>query len=478
MTTDSLGTALRDLVDDVDQGVLAPTSDELWAGGRRRRRTARLVPVLAAACVASFVALVGWPTGAPQASVPAVRIDSDGVARLTAYPDVIAHPPFPPQTATPGVTAAIVPDPAFPSGLGDATAGTHVYAISPVGAVRRVPLPPDGSGEQAPPSLSPDGRWVARGPVLTDLVTGRDVPAAAQQEGVGRQGMPFDGPALWSPDSRRVFVGTSGEEDSRSGGLVLATDGSTSEVPPVEGELVPVFAGWLDDRTLLALLDVGPGTSRLETRTWVVGDPAWRPGAVVSWGAGDSELGQLRAQLSPDGSRLLLTTPEGEPGAQPDVSQVVGTGAMMFDPRTGAQLGMPSDDGVVDPSRWGPGAAVGWDGWGCRPAWREGLPVITDGPVRGFVDTDPNGLVDGRVSLDLVDVSSGYGEPCVAFAGDELRGTPVTNSVALWQERLWTWGLPILVLGLLALALWGLSRRKHTPRKPIRRLRPIITQPF
>ena len=435
---------------------------ELWAGGRRRRRTARLLPALAAACVVALVTLAVWPANGPQASVPAVRTDSDGTARLTAYPDVIAKPPFPPETATPGVTAALVPDRAFPDDLAEPTGGTHVFAISAAGAVRRVVLPLDGSGLHRAPALSPDGRWVARGPVLTDLVTGAAVPGVAQQRQLGRDWGPSDQPGWWSPDSQRVFVGTFNQGQPQFGGLVLGTDGSTTEVPLVEGGLVPVFAGWLDDRTLLALLDLGPGTSRLEIRTWSPGDSTWRPGAVVSWGVGDSELQQLRAQLSPDGSRLLLTTTEG------DVGQAVGTTAMMFDPRTGAQLGMPTSDGQLSATMWAPGSGLGWEGWGCRPAWRAGLPVSTDdGAVTAF--WAPGGLVS---------VSSGYGEPCVAFAGDELRGTPVTNHVAIWQERLWTWGLPILVVGLLVLAGWGLSRRKHAPRKPIRRLRPIITQPF
>ena len=53
MSPETLGTALRDLVDDVEDGMAAPLASELWAGGRRRRRTARLVPAVAAACVAA-----------------------------------------------------------------------------------------------------------------------------------------------------------------------------------------------------------------------------------------------------------------------------------------------------------------------------------------------------------------------------------------------------------------------------------------
>ena len=94
MSPDRLGTALRDLVDDVEEGLTTPVADELWAGGRRRRRTARLVPLVAAACLAALVALALWPTGMPQASVPAVQID-DGAHLPTARPQQGARDPPP-----------------------------------------------------------------------------------------------------------------------------------------------------------------------------------------------------------------------------------------------------------------------------------------------------------------------------------------------------------------------------------------------
>ena len=472
MTTDQLGAALRDLVDGVEEAVAPPVADELWAGGRRRRRTARVVPAVAAACVVALVAVLVLPAGDPRASVPAVQVDSDGIARLTAYPDVIAKPPFLPETARPGVTAAIVPGP-------DQLA--PVFAVSAGGVVSRVPLPPDESGLLGTPSLSPNGRWVARGPVLTDLVSGAALPSGADQARLERAWTPPAEPSWWSPDSRRVFVATINQGAARSSGLVVGTDGSTTEVPLVAGGVVPIVAGWLDDATLLVLLDLGPGTSRLEGRTWRVGDDAWRVSdADVEWSTGDELEASgdeiVRASLSPDGSRLLVT----RSGSDPEPTGLQTTRAMMFDPATGAQLGMPDGDGVVDPAAWPPGSYVEWGGWGCRPAWREGLPVVTDGRVRGFVDTDPNGLVDGRAGLDLVSVSSGYDEPCVAFAGNELRGTPVTNSVALWQERLWTWGVPLLALALLGGALWA-WRRHHDEdswRDPPRWLPAMVTRLF
>lgn len=104
---------------------------------------------------------------------------------------------------------------------------------------------------------------------------------------------------------------------------------------------------------------------------------------------------------------------------------------------------------------------------------------MTDGSIRGFVDTDPNGLIDGRATTELVAVSAGYGQPGVAFAGNELRATPVTNHAALWQERVWTWGWPLLGLGLIVLALWGWNRRHRNQwRKLLGNLPPIIAKPF
>ena len=35
MSTDRLGAALSDLVDDVEDGLAPPSSGDLWAGGRR-----------------------------------------------------------------------------------------------------------------------------------------------------------------------------------------------------------------------------------------------------------------------------------------------------------------------------------------------------------------------------------------------------------------------------------------------------------
>ena len=349
-----------------------------------------------------------------------------------------------------------------------------MYAVSPVGAVTHLVLPRDEAGLTRVPSLSPDGRWVARGPVLTDLVTGATVPSTPEQVRLGRAWSPSEA-SWWSPDSRRVFVGTFNQGRPRFGGLVVGTDGSTAEVPLVDGGSIPAFAGWLDDSTLIAVVSTGtPDAARLELRTWALGDPAWAKTADVAWSEG-SGIERLRAELSPDASRLLLTAQSSADGMADSEST---TNAMMFDPVTGAQLGMPMSDGTVDPSQWSAGSFLGWQGWGCRPAWNEGLPVKTDGGVTAFVDTDPGGVIDGTTHQELVSVSSAYGDVCVAFAGNELRGTPVTNHVAQWQERLWNWGPPILGVGLLVLAVWAYRRRKGVWRQRPGWLPTILAQHY
>ncbi|GGB84620.1 hypothetical protein N798_11150 [Knoellia flava TL1] len=461
MSTDQLSHALRNLVADVERGAKGPDAAELWGAGRRRRVGTVVLPAVVAACVAAVVAAVVWPSGVPQAVVPAERSGDVGASRLTAYPKTIAKPPFTQVTRAPSVTAALVP-----SGGSD----RPPYAVSPEGEVTRVALPHSAFGlpDQAP-SLSPDGRWVARGVVLTDLVRGETTPSEAEQTRLDRRWTPPQEPSWWSPDSRRVFVAAVNQGALRSDGVVVGVDGTTTEVPLVEGGLQATFAGWLDDDTLLALLDLGEGLTRLEVRTWSMGDPSWTSDDVVlSWSRDDSA--ELRALLSPDGSRLLLTAAN----IDAETNELARTWAMLFDPRSGARLGMPLTDGSLDVSKWAEGSAAGWEGWGCRPAWHDGLPIMTDRGVRGFVNPS------GREGDDeLVSVSSRYDQPCVAFAGNELRGTPVGNPALVWKERLWAWGLPVLGVTLAGLALWAWNRRHRGAwRQPPKRRPMIITQPF
>jgi hypothetical protein len=372
MSPETLGTALRDLVDDVEDGMDAPVADELWADGRRRRRTTRLVPAVAAACVAALVTVALWPGGVPRASVPAVQVDGDGYARLTAYPSAIPKPPFVSPTARPGLTAAV---------LEERADTVELFAVSPAGAVSHLELP--DSDLDRPLALSPDGRWLAQGSVLSDLVDGATVPSDAARADLDSKRTPA-GSAWWSPDSRRVYVDGVNQGKPTSSGVVVATDGTVTEVPLLAGGGVPTIAGWLDSETLLAFVGVGASDDTLAGRTWRAGATAWEvSGPDVGWpypGPGDgSQVTSLSAGLSPDGARLLLTRRVVDASTQVFST----TQAMMFDARTGAQLGMPGADGSLTPSAWEAGSYVEWGGGGCRPAWRDGQPVSTDdGTVR------------------------------------------------------------------------------------------------
>ncbi len=440
MSPERLGTALHDLVDEVEDGAVPPVADELWAGGRRRRRTAKVVPLVAAACIAAMVTVALWPAGAPHAAVPAVQFH-DGVVRLTTYPSAIPKPPVLPNTGSPGVTAAVVG--------GDAD---NVYAVSTTGGVTHLVLPDPPPGFSTAPSLSPDGRWVARGFLLTDLVRGAALPDLPARQSLASTRLPSESPAQWSPDSRRAYVDAPNRGEPKSSGLVVGTDGSVTAAPLLAGGAVPRVAGWIDKDTVLAFVGFGDGAASLSGRTWRVGDPSWKVSIVdVQWpsdGTLDgSELSSVRTDLSPDGTLLLLTRKLNDSGT----GVLSSTQAALFDAQTGRPLGIPDAAGRFGPVPEAGGPFLEWGGWGCRPAWRNGLPVTTDDRIRRAVIA---------LGDDLVSVSGRYGSACVAFAGNELRGTPEVDSVAVWQERLWVWGGRLLVLLGIGALVWWFTRRR------------------
>ena len=207
-----------------------------------------------------------------------------------------------PGTARPGVTAAVVAQ------EGDTLS---LYAVSPEGAPRRL-LVPDVQGSIRP-AVSPDGRWLSQGAVLSDLIGGATVPAESVRAELESTRAPMSGPAWWSPDSRRVYVDGINEGTPRSSGYVVGTDGTVTEAPLLDGGAVPRVAGWMDRDTVLAfVVGFADGEAILSGRTWRVGDPSWKESIVdVQWpddgSLDDSEMASVRADLSPDGTLLLLT---------------------------------------------------------------------------------------------------------------------------------------------------------------------------
>ena len=127
---------------------------------------------------------------------------------------------------------------------------------------------------------------------------------------------------------------------------------------------------------------------------------------------------------------------------------------------------MPDADGTYPPGDQS-GAFTEWEGWGCRPAWRNGLPLSTDRGVRTMGSGD-----------DLVTLSSRFEGACPVFAGDELSGVGVPNTMAVWEERAWVYGLPLLLVALVGLVVWRVSRRRNRWRERPRWLPMIWSQRF
>ena len=126
-----------------------------------------------------------------------------------------------------------------------------------------------------------------------------------------------------------------------------------TEVPLLDGGAVPRVAGWMDRDTVLAfVVGFAAGEAILSGRTWRVGDPSWKESIVdVQWpndgSLDDSEMASVRADLSPDGTLLLLTRKITDTGT----GVLEATQAALFDAQTGRPLGIPDAAG-----RFGAGA--------------------------------------------------------------------------------------------------------------------------
>lgn len=432
----------RIVADEPDDSVDPATLDAMWRAGSRRRWRARAGVVATLGVVALLVLGALVPVPVPTAAVPATP---PGVP-LASYPEHVAMPWRPNVTSTPGVTALVVP--------GTQQNRVGVYAVGPAGSVSFVS--PDDVEAGSPPSVisgpalavSPDGRWLATATALLDVVSGRRVGIThdgPMEDAEGRGAVPS-----WSPDSSRVLYPT---VPSLAGAEAVVVDlaGVVTEVPPAGVGDALLLAGWTDEETVVGLWR--RSADEFTVLTWSIGDDRWTDGATVSW-PGWEEDPQASASVSPDGSRLLLlrSVDSAEPGTNP------GTQAQVFDTSTGALVGFPMGGVPASDAGWAEGSFLSWEGFGCRPAWRGDVPVITDGGVR---------LANGPAREELVSISSAFGnDVCPAFAGNELRGEPVPNLGAVWLERLHTWGIPLGVLVLAGFVVWLFGRRQHWREHP------------
>ncbi|MFN8099841.1 MAG: hypothetical protein U0Q21_16305 [Dermatophilaceae bacterium] len=418
---------------DIDLG-MPPASPPLWRRGRRRLwrvRFARSTVVATAVCA---ILLGVWPQTRlfMVGPVPAGPIGS----ALTTYPARIADPPSRPDSRdSSGAKFALL------------VSGNSQWLVAPDGSVSRL----DGDSGHRPDSvsLSPDGHWLASGIAITDLTTGHVVPTTAVVD--ARRRFAF-GSGYWSADSARVFAEAPLPPSlGGSMGVVLGVDGSHLDVPRFPDTTRPVtVAGWQNASTLLAYTIGGPGrTLRLAGYRWRIGDVDWTraaPRADISWPTG--AFGEVAAALSPSGERLLVRWSDLSENGSPE-----NTAAMMFDPETGAAIGMPLTNGRVSPGDWARGSSLGWPGWGCRPAWRDENPIVTQGTIAPVEDlTKPLIAVSSRVHL-----------ACAHLAGDRIGDEPVPGWRATAQEWTLRRVLPMTlgVSALVGVVWWSLRRRRR-----------------
>ena len=245
MSPDQLGTALRDLVDGVEDDALAPAPGDALA----RRQP----PPGAHPCGHRPRRGLGRRDGRPR------RLARRRAARLR--PGAAGRRPRarPPDLLPGRHRQAALPRRDRPSRRhrrgGHASTATR-SSSTPCRRAGPSPASRSRTSLRAPgtPALSPDGRWLARGAVLNDLTTGQTLSFDSPRAGEPEVGLPTDGAVWWAPDSRRAYVAGFGQGSPPSSmGVVLGVDGGVTEVPLLLGGVVAVDAGWIDDETLVAL---------------------------------------------------------------------------------------------------------------------------------------------------------------------------------------------------------------------------------
>jgi hypothetical protein len=287
---------LRDPLDDLLAEIPAyvvPDARAAWAAGARRR-SGRRVGVAAVAVVA-LALVAGLASVLPSANDAQPATGSGDLG----YPAHVDKPWFLHDLPDrPGPVSAVV-----------ASDGAWL-AAAPDGRAWRIPQ--EGLDGIYPPALSDDGRMLAylSGPstyVLRDLLTGAEqtfddvTEFDDSQARPGAFGVAESTPAYWSPDGTRlVLAGSKWVGGVHVHGLVLGTDGTTTEVKDIPR--YPV--GWLDDDTLTWL----DGNRLVET------DQTGGVEATVRLHLDPTGLDGWSTALSPDRTRVAVVLPGTDSG--------------------------------------------------------------------------------------------------------------------------------------------------------------------
>ncbi|NHA69374.1 WD40 repeat domain-containing protein [Phycicoccus flavus] len=407
-----------------------PPAADLWRAGSRRRWRERGLAAAAVAAVLAVAAGVVLPGSGTPETMPA----ADPGVPVTGYPTDVAPPWREDLTGPPGATALVVAPV-------DAREEWHV--VSPTGRVRTLATP-SSLPVPASPSLSPDGLLLQEdGLLVVDLRTGRSVVDEVTLRTARNEGLTAL-PGVWSPDSALLAAPLVGRSATWTTEVRLVNrEGRVSRLPELAAGREAALAGWLDDRTLLAVAADGGGPLRVWS--WTVGADAWAPGARVPWDRMEG-TDVLSASLSPDGTRLLVggaTRPADAETAPAAVqTHVVPLTRADVEGRAAREGTLPAG---VDEVRIAPAG-----GTRCPVVWRDGRPLATSGDV----------VLPGDPDRTVVRVSSSLGGGCVTVAGGALTGSPVDTEGSLWRERARTalpWALVTLAA---ALALGTLARRR------------------
>lgn len=409
MTT-QFGTALADLVRDVESPG-GPPVDALWTRGARRRARVRMVGAAGVAVLVALLTFVAWPSLA-AAPVPGSPRPVQTAAPRT-YPSVIAHPYFAPDalTAHRPMTAVVLD-------------GSTAFGIDSRGNAWKVP----GAGPiRGYAALSPNGRWMVDGLTVYDFTSG--VTRAVPQPGAIDDIQLW---AAWAPDSAHYVRAYDPSSD-----IVVATpDGTQLSVPPLSpleqvsrGSIVT--GGWLGNRDLMVAY--GSLTeSALDVYTWTIGKGSWRASGQLTYPS-SVNLHAEAISVSPDGQTLAMGASIMDASDDSSVMTWDLTGLMETSVHHGA---------TVRPLH----SRYPADGF----AWRDGNLLVTSSGRTGPVGGPP-----------LVESTAGFAG-ATSWRVDAFFGEPYVNDAAVWRARVVVWiTIPLALFGIwLAwrLCLWGARR--------------------